>query len=179
MLKFECDHCKKQIEDVAGEHCHSDGTGRVFYCICPYCGTTLYAMSEKSKELLAYDLGSRLPYGVKVAIWNEMDEKYKIGTLLKIHTKEICGTYTIVSDAEGMSEAIEFCIPYLRPMNSMTQREKSVYNSYIRFTGEPLQIAKFQAEATRYLYSRMLDVNNLIERGLARPAPDDMYTFED
>lgn len=121
-------------------------------------------MTNKEKlVLLQKDLCARLPYGVKV--------------------KNVKNNFDINTFNHNVEE-IKFLIeeynikPYLRPMSSMTEEEKSWYESLrnaltYQENGE-YDLDDFN-EFNDFLNRRMLDRYGLIERRLALPAPEGMY----
>ena len=127
-------------------------------------------MTQEDKELLLKDLCARLPYGVKVNINSDWfyEEREPYDTTL---TSEILGHLIHLDNTEYS------CKPYLRPMSSMTKKEKATYTKFRM--EDHIQFMRFDMERTanltHYCYSRHLDVNHLIEKGLALEAPEDMY----
>lgn len=140
-------------------------------------------MTNEEKEILYKDLCMRLSYGVKAtttsAVWN--------------------GTYTITGYAnnriyldcpifdKGDDEwRIESVKPYLRPMSSMTKKEKEERKYYIsEFEYDdywhPGQYADYVGtegieEYIDWLIEHHFDFRGLIEKGLALEAPEGMYT---
>lgn len=113
-------------------------------------------MTQEEKQLLLKDLCGRLPYGVKV--------RYIFGD----------GSHC---PFELSTKILQECfdkgfLPYLRPMSSMTEEEKSEYfNSYDW---------EYFEEGTPFdwLNEHHFDYRGLIEKGLALKAPEDMYKTE-
>jgi len=77
--------------------------------------------------------------------------------------------------------------PYLRPMSDMTEKEKDEYNRFI-FDYEYDDYwnpGKYRDAVEVYMMDELIDwlnahyfdYRNLIERGLALPAPEGMYKF--
>ena len=81
-------------------------------------------MIQENKELLLKDLCARLPYGVKVAFFNE-DLTYhsEPKTLTGIECINNLN-YSRLEDEDGNSTIIEFVKPYLFPISSMTEEQK-------------------------------------------------------
>ena len=76
-------------------------------------------MTQEDKELLLKDLNARLPYGVKIELsWWDMGKWTYIDTTLEADHIE-----QLINDEDDDIE-IE---PYLRPMSSMTEEEKLMY----------------------------------------------------
>ena len=85
-------------------------------------------MTQEDKNLLMQDLSARLRYGVKfpVEIWDEDAEpgnesKVIDTTLYSINTDGYC---KCLDDSEDIY--IENVKPWLRPMNSITRKEREV-----------------------------------------------------
>lgn len=78
-------------------------------------------MTQENKELLLRDLCARLPYGVKVAFFNE-DLTYhsEHKTLTGIECINNLN-YSSLEDEDGNTAIVEFCRPYLFPLSSMTE----------------------------------------------------------
>lgn len=130
-------------------------------------------MKQEDEELLLKDLCMALPYGVICKCYHtEFDEwsgepfvaKYN-NTLKNI---DVNGVFLV----GGFSYEIDEIKPYLRPMSSMTEEE-------IKLEREIQQDCLFGRKPlitlTDFYYSRHLDVNGLIEKGLALEAPKGMY----
>ena len=108
-------------------------------------------MTQEDKQLLLKDLCARLPYGVKFQ-----------GEDSNVYTLDSANYFAL------QVEGVVFK-PYLRPMSSMTEEEKSEYfNSYnweYFEKGTPFD----------WLNAHHFDYRGLIEKGLALEAPEDMY----
>ena len=77
-------------------------------------------MKQEYKELLLKDLCARLPYGVKLKLYNgELDND----VLDSIDIEE----YIIINGKDD----IENVKPYLSPLSSMTEEQKKEYHSII------------------------------------------------
>lgn len=138
-------------------------------------------MTQEDKELLLKDLSARLLYGVKVQI--NSDVKKVVGVKNGFVVTKERGLF---STKEYITR-IECCIPYLRPMSSMTEEEKREYFSFIGgvrpfdcdFSAYPIEY-KFVYEHdinsyTDWLNKHHFDYHGLIEKGLALEAPKGMY----
>ena len=125
-------------------------------------------MTREDKELLLKDLCGRLPYGVKVTN----------------------GIYTItLTPCSDTSIIIKngHILPYLRPMSSMTEEEyesvswegcSHAYN-YSSISGfRFIEIKTFTLNILNWLNANHFDYRNLIPRGLALKASEDMYREE-
>jgi hypothetical protein len=126
-------------------------------------------MTQKEKQLLLKDLCARLPYGVIVDV--SRVEEWKQLTL----TPFILSNYY---------DDIEKIKPYLRPMSSMTEKEKKEHNFYCGYKpydeniGESYLTEYDMPDYIDFLYEHHLDFRGLIPMGLALEAPADMYKFE-
>ena len=103
-------------------------------------------MKQEDKELLLKDLCCRLPYGVK------------------IH-KALYGATTLSErDIESFRKGIDdILMPYLRPMSSMTEEEKLMYEGLMIGTDN----VSYMLDVIDWLNAHHFDYHNLIERGLA------------
>lgn len=121
-------------------------------------------MKQEDKELLLRDLCARLPYGVNVLFNNS-----HIFTLHQINPNESTRKdgYGVIFDF-GRTYSVNDCKPYLCPMSSMTEEEEEEYEKVIR--------GSFERQLEFYL-RKHLDFRGLIPKGLALPAPEDMYNF--
>ena len=108
-------------------------------------------MTDEQKKLLYKDLCARLPYKVFITIMADNGEM----------TKDILRPYTL-NIFNGRDEIK----PYLRPLESMTEKEKK---EYWKHGG----IEQFD-----YLNSIHVDYRDLIPKGLALPAKEGMYNFD-
>ena len=77
-------------------------------------------MKQEDKELLFKDLCGRLPYGVKVEIYNHWRDDYEDETLTLENYAKLINTFS-VKDIK----------PYLFPISSMTEVQKNIYSTYI------------------------------------------------
>ena len=114
-------------------------------------------MTQEEKQLLLKDPCARLPYGVICDMWFEINPEVKITEALK------CGGLMRL-----MNNAFDFMAkPYLRPMSSMTEKEKVAMKSDL--------FSEFTAEGFDLLNEHHFDYRGLIEKGLALEAPEGMY----
>lgn len=127
-------------------------------------------MTQEQKELLLKDLCARLPYGVKI----------KFDSI-----KETVFTISELGYLFGSNHDI---IPYLRPMESMTEEEKkelSILLNYEFYVDDDFGLV---AEDDRHrirlelcedyidwLNKKGFDYRGLIPMGLALPAKEGMY----
>ena len=126
-------------------------------------------MTQVEKELLLKDLCARQPYKVKISV---DDDNLFIPTL-KYIDGIVCHFYEC-----AWTKYIDDIKPFLRPLSSMTEEEKSIYHSFCQcddgdFTGEILYFDTI--ESFDYLNQIHIDYRNLIPRGLAIEAQKDMY----
>lgn len=139
-------------------------------------------MTQEEKELLLKDLCARLPYGFVV-------HRYSDNRDIVIESNGIDFFAHFLEYSEG-----EDFKPYLRPMSSMTNKEKRELQSFYPgcFGGQWLDIEKgtidiFECSSTITLYlsdserivdwfnKNIFDYRGLIEKGLALEAPKGMY----
>lgn len=126
-------------------------------------------MKQEDIELLLKDLSARVPYVPDVNVHNKkgfllgVDCNILLGyepTVIVAFDGKVKGVYTTITDVK----------PYLRPMSSMTNME---VREYIELYNQSDIINAFD-----FLNSHHLDYRDLIEKGLALEAPEDMYKFE-
>ena len=149
-------------------------------------------MTKKDKKLLLIDLCARLPYGVICT-----DNRHGDSKIFNVDIEDESVYYTDF-DEYGL---VENCKPYLRPMSSMTNKEKKEYRSLsdslivkygpLDFTfdlhhirlgikpGNPHETIDdfIDMSAIDWLNAHHFDYRGLIEKGLALEAPKDMYNF--
>ena len=129
-------------------------------------------MTEQDKKLLLVDLCARLPYGVIVKEndgVNENDNK-----LLDIDMFDGCINYDYI---------IEDIKPYLRPISSMTEKEKKEFDKVLKSCNDKVFACPdkerrynfFDAEQEDFMNAHHFDHRGLIEKGLALVAPEGMY----
>jgi len=135
-------------------------------------------MKTEEKQLLLKDLCARLPYHPKINICNDSWEGCQIGEFdneLWYHHIEAFNC-----------DRIEIK-PYLRPMSSMTEEEKKVFDDFcvvdeFAWNGNTEVGYKNQAtimsDGIDWLLSHHFDFRGLIPMGLALEAPKDMYKGE-
>lgn len=110
-------------------------------------------MVQENKELLVKDLCARLPYGVKIELsWWEMGEWMSIDTTLEAEFIE-----DLINDEDIEIE------PYLRPMSSMTEEEKLMYEGLMIGTDN----ISYILDVIDWLNAHNFDYRGLIEKGLA------------
>ncbi len=144
---------------------------------------------EEEKQLLSVDLSGRLQYGVKMYYNTSFEDGDGVltGTFLDYDYIEIDDSKLFLSD----------CKPYLRPMSSMTDKEKK---ELIKLFGtcqaiEPgvgstpwynvpetkIELIEFSFRYTHklvdWLNKHMFDYRGLIPLGLSLEAPEGMYNY--
>ena len=115
-------------------------------------------MTQEEKQLLLKDLCGRLPYGLKVSLHNE------IHTLLGYYDDYIMLTANVPT---GQQTNIVNIKPYLRPLSSMTEEEKT---ELFQLMGNGTDIQRID-----FYLSHHFDFRCLIPMGIALEAPEDMY----
>lgn len=115
-------------------------------------------MIQENKDLLFKDLCARLPYGVKIKLirW-DIDEGMYINTTLEPDDIE-----RLINDENGDIE-IE---PYLRPMSSMTEEEKLMYEGLMIGTDN----ISYMLDVVDRLNAHHFDYRGLIDKSLALDA---------
>ena len=101
-------------------------------------------MTQEDKELLLKDLSARLPYEVILLSPN--------------------GKVTYQTDGNTAAELLveEGWKPYLRPLSSMTEKEKIDYRAFFNYDG-----VEYPEEYIDWLNAHHFDYRGLIEKGLA------------
>lgn len=128
-------------------------------------------MSEEEKKLLLKDLCGRVPYNIIVA-----------------HRLNINNVRGIMADIDRFGNAyvmhfgvqkIKDIMPFLRPLSSMTEEEKETYKNFFisrEVDGFDFDIPNY--DAVDWLLEHYFDFRGLLEKGLALPAPSDMYNIK-
>ena len=144
-------------------------------------------MTQEDKELVLIDLSGRLPHHVRVkvndtqGIMDEIDipnERIFVSSLNPfLYGGAKVSWFTVNGDK---------IYPYLRPMSSMTEKEK--YKLKCLFGGVPHDIYIYKpytdisynlfGEVVDWLNSHHFDYRGLIEKGLALEAPEGMYEIQ-
>ena len=144
-------------------------------------------MTEEDKQLLFKDLSARLPYGVKIQISEKFPEwfvkEYGEGTTITPFTLDASIMYFIVININSDVKEVK---PYLRSMSSMTKEEKEEYNKTknkiaVQWDdyGTPIGYEyTYTIKTFDWLLTHHFDFRNLIRKGLALEAPDNMYKTE-
>lgn len=124
-------------------------------------------MTQEEKQLLLIDLCARLPYGVKLRYVEDLVIKKEshVITLNNIYLEHI-----INGDADIK--------PYLRPLSSMTEEERTEYFLLKHRDNDRDDNIILVDEASMlidWLNKHYFDYRGLIGKGLAIEAPDGMY----
>lgn len=132
-------------------------------------------MTKEEKELLLRDLSARLPYDVIVDyesyiyVLNEIDPACKDIDFITVRIQDV---KRLICANSVMIENIK---PYLRPMSSMTEKERTEWMN-ITHAQNWLIISNLD-KAVHWLNAHHFDYRGLIEKGLALEAPRNMYIF--
>ena len=132
-------------------------------------------MTQENKELLLQDLCARLPYGVKVQVY---DNRYAPTTLTAIDIKKQECIF-------NFNVPIENCLPYLRPMSSMTTEERQFLLKFgtvgMDENDKVFDVYPYGMERTMsvidFLNACHFDYRDLIEKGLAIEASERIYNL--
>ena len=146
-------------------------------------------MTQEEKQLLLKDLSGRLPYGVIVDYKeNEFEIPHWKITTIYPNTFDGWIGYDRRVGAGSETGSRPFKIgevkPYLRPMSSMTEKEKEVVCSMNmisdtelndRLNYQRMYVQNYTIETFDYFNEHHLDFRGLIPMGLALEAPEGMY----
>lgn len=127
-------------------------------------------MTQENKELLLKDLCARLPHKIKFLreSWNfESDQELSVIESLEDIDKDGYINNTKVYKVEDIK-------PYLFPLSSMTEEQKSQYNFYLTRI-----VSAYDASLLiDWLNKNYFDYRGLIKKGLAIDATGlDVYDF--
>lgn len=115
-------------------------------------------MTQTEKGLLLRDLCARLPYGIKIKLlWWDIGKWRYIDTTLEADYIE-----QLLNDEDSDTEIK----PYLRPMSSMTEEEKSMYEGLMIGTDN----ISYILDVIDWLNKNHFDYRGLIEKSLALDA---------
>ena len=95
-------------------------------------------------------------------------------------------TYSVYTEWLGYESDIENIKPYLRPMSSMTEEERTEFDTKFHICTKLSEhyfayakpIIEIYQESIDWLNKHHFDYRGLIEKGLALEAPEGMYKFE-
>lgn len=113
-------------------------------------------MIQETKQLVLQDVCSRLPYGLRVRIYNHWTDSFEDEILSVDNIGEILHNFPI-----------EDIKPYLRSTSSMTEDEEREFE-------ETLQYTQYTLESYNWLNEHHFDYR-LIDKGLAIEAKPEMY----
>jgi hypothetical protein len=119
-------------------------------------------MTQKDKELLLKDISARLPYGVKIQVYYE--EMAGSG-----YFDETVWTVDNDEPFHVNDRWIENIKPYLRPMSSMTEKQKHEFESTTIKDGV---LTVWTTGTYDWLNENHFDYRGLIPMGLAEDATD-------
>ena len=135
-------------------------------------------MEQKDKELLFKDLSARLSYGVKILHtgWDsDGDTDFDtVETLIGIDDRFIYTVWDKTGDREKHCLSVYNWKPYLRPMSSMTEEERKEFKKAV-VESQNIDGISASTYVSDWLISKHFDVRNIIPKGLALEAPEDMY----
>lgn len=143
-------------------------------------------MKEDLKQLLLQDLSARLPYGVKVRI--KATFVYENGTIRRV-TEDKTLHLEDISDILDMytSRELDELKPYLRPMSSMTEKEKKQFKNFICIDYDAffekengyINQAKIMSDGIDWLLKNHFDFRNLIGLKLAIEVTEDNNPYKE
>lgn len=130
-------------------------------------------MTKEEKDLLLKDLSARLPYGVKV------QTAYPDAKILEgIQFPDYIG----ISDGYYSLDVME-CKPCLFPLSSMTEEQREelykigwylegdkIYSTFRNYDEVNYKTHTDSLELVNWCYKNHIDINGLIEKGLALDA---------
>lgn len=118
-------------------------------------------MTKEEKSLIFKDLCCRLPYHINMWHMTNIWADYKF-------VRKNVSIEQLTND--NITKIDDNFKPYLRPMSSMTDEEKNIYEYNRNSNVEVVKTALFD-----WLNKKMFDYRGLIEKGLAIEAPENMY----
>lgn len=136
-------------------------------------------LSIEEKELLFKDLSQRLRYKVKCNVYG------RIGTLTGLNDY---GAEIDYGNGEDTTCEIQYCLPYLRPMSSITREElhevQEILGKGVEIQNDFISIIDSSINSFSYLElqalfdwlnKKMFDYSGLIPQGLGLIAQKGMY----
>lgn len=131
---------------------------------------------EIDKELLLKDLSARLPYGV---ICNTSEGDGHLGSIILTIFGIEYGINIKTTERNYFNDYFndkEVCIkPYLRPMSSMTEEEKLMYEGLMIGTDN----ASYMSDVIDWLNKNMFDYRGLIPKDLAIEVTKENNPYKD
>ena len=147
-------------------------------------------MTQEDKQLLLKDLSARLPYGVKCIVTKSRTEEGQKGDVGKIGWVSLEGVDCIGDREPFFSEFGNFK-SYLIPLSSLTEEQRNYISKLLIDTQNEFPpygelntkgcdnlfvcSVKQANVLINYCLANHLDINGLIEKGIAIEAPKDMY----
>lgn len=132
---------------------------------------------QEEKDLLLKDLCARLPYGVIISV-KDIDN-FQFDGILQVIGKNWCRLNIIdpIKKAKVKNQTIPlnhiYIKPYLRPMTSMTEDEKSAYLTLRAHAGAFTCVEWL--DKNHFDHRTNMDGEHLIQLHLALEAPEGMY----
>lgn len=133
-------------------------------------------MVDNEKKLLLKDLCARVSYGVRADGYiNAKNTNDGFNDIYPFISKElVCGVTDNKVCLQGTWVDIELVRPYLRPLGSMTESEELEHRKLM----VNYEFAYFSTpESIDWLNAHHFDFRWLIDKGLALPAPNNMYVL--
>ena len=115
-------------------------------------------MTQEQTELLFKDLCGRLPYEVKVKIYNHWRDEYEYETLTLKNYQELIDTF-----------CVEDIKPYLLPLSSMSEEQSKEYHELIGGMFGTSALINFEV-LEDFFHKNHLDYRGLIPMRLANDA---------
>lgn len=126
-------------------------------------------MTPGDKEILLKDLCARLPYGVKVAFFNEdLTHHSEPKTLIGIECINNLN-YSRLEDEDGNTTIVEFVKPYIFPLSSMSEEQGNEYHELVRGMFGTGVLINFEF-LEEFFHKNHIDYRDLIPKGLANDA---------
>lgn len=131
-------------------------------------------MTQEEKQLLLKDICSRLPYKVKIKIRSNDIRTVRAVDVVEgiVHFVEPDSISPYGVHIEHPTTFHQVVKPYLRPLSSMTEKERKEYKETC-FSGIIHTLVTFE-----WFHAHHFNYRGLIEKGLALEAPEGMYKTE-
>ena len=133
-------------------------------------------MKQEDKELLLKDLSERLLYGVKIK-YATSPINHCVFTLTELNVKTFYDEKNDLHYYPKLNGVYYYfdCQPYLRPMSSMTEEEKSQYNFYLT----RIEYAYDASLLIDWCNKNHFDYHGLIPKGLAIEVTEDNNPYKE